>query len=386
MNPNRTQWIVVSFATVVGLLSIFYTNTLVEDLSRREKKQIEMFAKGQEFIATAEADDDLNFLVDEIINANQTIPVILADDKGKPIDSKNIDIPDNVNKTDFLERRMLQMRKKYDPIYVILPEIKYMICYEDSFLVTQLKYFPFLQATVIGIFFVLIYFIFSSTRRAEQNSIWVGLAKETAHQLGTPLSSLMAWVEYFQADESVDQDIILELDKDVKRLGTITERFSNIGSKPALKTENVYLVTLNIISYLRKRVSSRVIFNIDAQTSDSFEAPLSKALFEWVIENICKNAVDAMAGIGKIDVQISTHIQNIIIDIQDTGKGVPHSKFKSIFEAGFTTKKRGWGLGLTLVKRIVEDYHQGQVFVLRSELNVGTTFRIIIPKKTLLKT
>jgi signal transduction histidine kinase len=221
-------------------------------------------------------------------------------------------------------------------------------------------------------------------RKAEQNSVWVGLAKETAHQLGTPLSSLMAWLEYFKADDNFDQTITMELQKDVLRLEMITARFSNIGSTPTLKTENVEEVITNIITYLQKRISTKVRMEIKIQENIQIETALNKALFEWVIENLCKNAVDAMGGIGYISIEISNIKNNALqIDITDTGKGMTAPQAKRVFEAGFTTKKRGWGLGLTLAKRIIENYHNGKITVFRSEINIGTTFRIILPQKNI---
>jgi len=230
---------------------------------------------------------------------------------------------------------------------------------------------------------ILAWFVFSSTRKAEQNRVWVGLAKETAHQLGTPISSLMAWLEYFKTDPAFDQSLIPEMTKDVQRLEMITARFSSIGSEPALKEEDVLGAVENIISYLQRRVSSKVIFKVIPKFGHELAGKINVPLFEWVIENLCKNAVDAMNGQGRIEIYLRNTKDDryVMLDLSDTGKGIPKSKIKTVFQPGYTTKKRGWGLGLTLVKRIVENYHSGKIFVLKSEPDQGTTFRIMIPKQ-----
>ncbi len=384
-NRSQVKWGVVAFAVLLGIISIFYTQALVNEISEREQHQIELYAKGLEFLGSSSSADDYTFLMDEIIEANHTIPVIMADVKGNPLDSRNLKIPEHIkSKDDFLKKQLQKMQKLHPPVKIqIDKELIYYVYYADSELIVRLSYFPYFQLTFTFIFFVLVYFIFRASRQAEQNSVWVGLAKETAHQLGTPLSSLMAWVEYFRVDEDFDQTIVAELEKDIARFQMITNRFSNIGSVPALQLEDIHKIALDIIAYLRKRVSTKVNFKVGIEPYADAVAPINKPLFEWVIENICKNAVDAMGGRGEIEVYIQTtkDDRKIYIDIKDTGKGIPTSKFKEVFRPGFTTKKRGWGLGLTLVKRIVENYHDGKIFVLRSEINIGTTFRIIIPKE-----
>lgn len=382
-NRSGVKWGIVSIAILIGLVSVFYTNLLVEDLLERERQQIKLFAEGLKFLAKVENSETLTFLMDHIIEANHIIPVIETDDKGKPLSSRNIEIPTAVDEDAFLRQKIEKMKLVHEPILIQhQADLRIYIYYDNSILITQLKYFPYVQLTVILIFFVLVYFIFMSYRRAEQNSIWAGLAKETAHQLGTPLSSLMAWIEHFRLDEDFDQEIVIDLEKDVQRLEMITERFSHIGSIPIPKTENIFFVISNIVHYLKKRVSTKTIFQIHT-TDQNLTALIDKALFEWVIENLCKNAVDSTSGIGSIDISISLSKDKnkIQIDIKDSGKGIPPNKFKTIFRAGYTTKRRGWGLGLTLVKRIVEEYHKGKIFVLKSELNVGTTFRIFLPKE-----
>ncbi|TAH19299.1 MAG: sensor histidine kinase [Cytophagales bacterium] len=383
-NP-AVNWVILGLALLIGLTSIIYTNMLVNRILEQEEKQIALFAKGQEFLATAEPSENLTFLMEEIVGSNTSIPVILTDENRLPIGSRNLDEPkDPQEKEAFLLRKMKEMQEENPPIVFTLDSISNMhqyVYYENSTLVNQLRYFPYVQLTVILLFFALVYALFSYSRKAEQNQVWVGLAKETAHQLGTPLSSLIAWVEYLRLDDAIDAEIVEELEKDVKRFETITARFSSIGSTPTLKQEDIKEVLEESINYLQKRVSSKVHFLLHIK-EDELLVPMNKSLFEWVIENICKNAVDAMNAVGSIDIYVS-HTRDekgLVIDIKDSGKGIHKSKLKTVFKPGFTTKKRGWGLGLALAKRIVENYHKGKIFVFRSEIDIGTTFRIILPK------
>lgn len=254
------------------------------------------------------------------------------------------------------------------------------VFYKDSELLSQLRYYPYVQLIVISCFALIAYFAFSYSRRAEQNRVWVGLAKETAHQLGTPLSSLMAWYEYIKANPKFENEPILEeLGKDVRRLEVITERFSNIGSVPTLRDENILQVTQNAINYLQNRISRKVAFTVESNFAADITAKVNVSLYDWVIENICKNAVDAMEGRGSINIQLVLLGKgSIAVDITDTGKGIPKSKVDSVFLPGFTTKRRGWGLGLALAKRIIDNYHEGRLYVKWSELGKGTTFRIVL--------
>jgi signal transduction histidine kinase len=251
--------------------------------------------------------------------------------------------------------------------------------YGNSRLLNLLRYYPLFQLAVVLVFGLAAYLFFDASRRSEQNQVWVGLAKETAHQLGTPLSSLTAWVEYFKTDPNFDPEIVKELEKDIVRLDIITTRFSNIGSIPVLKEENIAETVETFMAYLQKRISTKVAFRFDNQLQDNKLIKVNRYLFEWVIENICKNAVDAMAGIGSLSITIKEAKNNqIIIDITDTGKGISKQNLSKVFNPGFSTKKRGWGLGLTLAKRIIENYHNGKLMVKQSEVNKGTTFRILL--------
>jgi signal transduction histidine kinase len=270
------------------------------------------------------------------------------------------------------------MKNQHNPIPVEFYGKKNLIYYKDSDLLSQLKVFPYIQLSLIAVFLMLAYFAFNSARKSEQNQVWVGLAKETAHQLGTPISSLMAWVELLKERFKADDSLILEMENDVKRLEVVADRFSKIGSKPILSSHSVYDVVKDFVDYFKVRVSDKITFKVNGD--EQLEALINVPLFDWVIENILKNAVNAIDGKGIISINIKENIvkEQIIIDITDTGKGIPRSKFDTVFQPGFTTRKRGWGLGLSLTKRMIENYHGGQVFVKESELGKGTTFRIIL--------
>jgi signal transduction histidine kinase len=380
--------IVVFIAFAIALASVYFTRIIVEQLKERELGIIQLYAKSQEFVSNKNNPDELAFVVLEVMYPNNSIPIIQTNGIGQVLDTKNIDIDPSFTSEElqeFLKDILEQMKLEYEPIEILLRDDEgevydyQYIYYQNSVLLNRLAYYPHVQLSIIGIFAIIAYIAFNYSKSAEQNRVWVGLAKETAHQLGTPISSLMAWVEYLKEDESLkDKEIIEELEKDIQRLEMITARFSNIGSIPVLNYENVPACVEATISYLRKRVSKKVIINLSARPTD-IRARINKPLFDWVIENVCKNAVDSMGGIGKIDIKIKRSIDDkIIIDISDTGKGIQKSKIKDVFLPGYTTKARGWGLGLTLVKRIIEKNHEGKIFVRNTELNEGTTFRILL--------
>ena len=324
-------------------------------------------------------DDLIQSFISEIVINSASVPVIYTDStQQNVIEHGNLD-PEKIKDPSYFQLAIADMRAQNEPIAVNINDqtVNY-IFYKDSDLLQQLKYYPFFQFFIIGLFLLIAYYLFSTSRKVEQNQVWVGMAKETAHQLGTPLSSLMAWVEYLKS-KKVDENTIAELSKDITRLETITERFSKIGSAPKLEEENIYSVVNSTLEYLRSRISKKVIITLNASNKDDFTAKVNPSLFSWVLENLIKNAVDAMKGEGTIKVDIINQTQFIYIDISDTGTGIARSKQKTIFEPGFTTKKRGWGLGLSLVKRIIENYHAGKVFVKQSDAQ-GTTFRIVLNK------
>lgn len=324
-------------------------------------------------------EDLIDSFISEVVINSANVPVIIVDNsRTKIIAAGNIEQPDP---TDLLAvRQVIQsLADKNPPITIQLP--MYGTChvfYTNSFLLTQLKYYPIAQFLVIGIFLIVAYIMFSTSRNAEQNQVWVGMSKETAHQLGTPLSSLVGWIEILKM-KGVDKGTIREITKDVKRLENITERFSKIGSPAKLAPVNIIDVTREAVEYMKNRTSKKVIFKILASDKEVM-VPLNTNLYEWVIENICKNAVDAMDGVGHLTIEIEDQPRTAIIDITDTGKGIVASKHKTIFNPGYTSKQRGWGLGLSLSKRIIENYHKGKLFVKSSEANKGTTLRIIFNK------
>ncbi|TAF65379.1 MAG: sensor histidine kinase [Cytophagales bacterium] len=388
-NKSRFKLGVVILALLLGAASLYYTDILLSRLAEREKKLIQLYAQAVEAAVNPEVDDDLTFLMQGIITANTSVPVILT--KGDSILSyRNIDIPDNASPERIdrlLKKELLLMKEQYNPIVINLGGgMKNFIYYRDSDLLYQLRYYPYVQLTVVTIFGFLTYLAFSYSRRAEQNRIWVGLAKETAHQLGTPISSLMAWVNYMRLGEEGDvslEEMAMEMEKDVKRLEMVAARFSSIGSEPVIKEEDIYFVLLGITNYLQRRISDKIAINIKNQLPRQKMAFINRHLFEWVIENLCKNAVDAIGAkgvqTGKIDIVLKEEIDNkVAIDISDTGKGMTKQLINKVFHPGFTTKKRGWGLGLTLAKRIIENYHKGKIFIKHSEVDKGTTFRILL--------
>ena len=396
-------------AAVVALIFLSVSNRLVKDLAAQERERMELWADATkeiisqldaEFAAPAEGVSDsvaasgyvpatnVDFLL-KIINGNTTIPVLLTDDDGNILNYRNFELPepvDSLNPMDLSEanRRFLQERldvlsKGSNVIHITIgPDLQQHLYYEDSTLLKRLSYYPYIQLLVMIFFLVVVYFAVLSTKKAEQNKVWVGLSKETAHQLGTPISSLMAWMELLP-EMGVDPDTIAEMSKDVTRLSTIASRFSKIGSKPQMEHVNLVDVVTHATSYMATRISGRISLSTDIKYA-RLPVKACPPLFEWVMENLIKNAVDAMDGAGRIAVEVGLlSPRKAYINVSDTGKGIPRKNFKTVFNPGFTSKKRGWGLGLTLAKRIIEQYHAGRIFVKSSTPGVGTTFRIELP-------
>lgn len=322
-------------------------------------------------------DDLIKSFITEVVNNYASVPVLITDGaKESIIASGNIEKKE-ITGTENVKRQISKMSQENLPIEIDLGAgEKNYIFYQDSSLLLLIKYFPFIQLGVIGFLILIGYSLFSTARKAEQNQVWVGMAKETAHQLGTPLSSLIAWNELMKA-RGGNEDFI-EIEKDIIRLETITERFSKIGSKPVLDKHDIKDVLQHAVDYMRTRTSKQIVFTLKSETNVAVKCNI--ALFEWVIENLIRNAADAMEGAGQINIHVFDQSQFVYIDIEDTGKGIPKSKFKTVFEPGYTTKKRGWGLGLSLTKRIIENYHGGKIFVKQSEQEKGTTFRIVLNK------
>lgn len=364
------------FAVVIGILSLWYTNDLVKELKQEEERKVKIWAEATSLLTKSEG--DISFIF-SVIQNNKTIPVILVDENEHIISFNNLDSAkiNSKKRDDYLADLLEDMKHEQRFISFPLSNGKEnTIYYQDSVLLTRLNYYPYIQLGVLALFIFISYLAFSSSRKAEQNQVWVGMAKETAHQLGTPLSSLIAWLEYLKL-KGTDEKMVDEIRKDLNRLEIITERFSKIGAVPDLKTTNVKAVFENFTVYLEGRISKNVRINV---LGDDAEAAINVPLFEWVIENICKNAVDAMGGKGSLVIDINDNHPYVYVDITDTGKGIPSNKFKTVFQPGYTSKKRGWGLGLSLAKRIIENYHNGKIFVKSSELDKGTTFRIVLSK------
>jgi signal transduction histidine kinase len=375
---NLWKLALLLFSVMIGTVSLIYTETLVRRLKVEERKNVALWAEATRLISLPEMTQNIEFLY-SIIENNTTIPVILADEADSIISAGNFN-SDRIDDRGFLRKNLNKMKENNDPIVVELPGGHYnLIYYKDSIILTMLKYYPYVQLSVIILFILVSWLAFSSSRKAEQNQVWVGMSKETAHQLGTPTSSLAGWIEIMQ-HRYPDISITKELSRDVERLEKVTERFSRIGSKPALLNDNITDIVMHTFDYLKSRTSSKVKFTIDFDTSRKIIIPLNTALIEWVIENVAKNAIDSMEGNGIITARITETDAHAFIDIIDTGKGIPKSLFKKIFNPGFTTKQRGWGLGLSLARRIVEEYHHGKIFVRSSEMGKGSCIRIILNK------
>lgn len=389
---NVLKIIVALNLLLVGTGSLLYTSRVITKLEAREVQYVQLYAKAlTNVVNSTDLNEDVNFVVAEIlsINQNSTIPVVYVNEHNEPSQKWNVDIPEGLTPAEerqFLRETIAEMREEMQAegrgaIRVDLRNGDFgLIYYGHSLLLRQLKYFPYALIVIILALAVLAYISFSSSRRAEQNRVWVGLAKETAHQLGTPLSSLMAWVEYMRSDpEHYEESVTDEIEKDVQRLETITARFSSIGSIPTLKDERINDVVRQFVDYLSKRISTKVKMSLETKLSDEQTVMVNRLLFEWVIENVCKNAVDAMGGIGSLHIRLlPLSNDQIAIDITDTGKGISKANLQKVFTPGYSTKKRGWGLGLTLAKRIVEEYHNGRLFVKSSEVGKGTTFRMML--------
>ena len=369
-------------AVIIGFASLYITNSLVKDLSLEERKKIELWAKAIREISNINnlADSSQNFaIVLDVLENNTTVPVLLTDEDDNILSHMNVK-PSRVETREGAQRLLSQMKSSKEPIVVTLIDgSKNIVYYKDSTTLVKLTYYPYVQLFVIILFIVASYYAFSHSRKAEQNQVWVGLAKETAHQLGTPTSSLLAWLELIR-ESGIDPTLVSNFEKDVSRLEKVVDRFSKIGSSPSLRTTNLVAAIGNTVEYLRNRISSKINLVVKFDSTDSIPLPLNETLFEWVLENIIRNSVDAIQSCGEVTISVIDNTQVVFIDITDTGKGIPRSHFKTIFQPGYTTKSRGWGLGLTLSKRIIEEYHNGKLFVNNSEVDKGTTFRIVLRK------
>lgn len=377
---RQVKIVLVTVAILIAVVSLLVSHFLVKDLQREERNKMETWAKALNSLNNADENTDLT-LVLHVIQSNNTIPVIVSESNGTISDFRNVEIDaetaeDSVN---YLLAYSKRMYHNGNYIEVSLGADDYqLVCYDESILLKRLAQYPYWQLGVVMIFVVVAIIALLASKRAEQNKVWVGLSKETAHQLGTPISSLMAWVEILK-ENYPDDELIPEMDKDVKRLELIAERFSKIGSLPEPVDASMNEVLTHVVDYMDRRTSKKVEIQLYLPDHEVI-VKLNSSLFEWVVENLCKNAVDAMEGRGRIELNLMDEDSRVVIEVKDNGKGIRKKDLKNVFAPGFTTKKRGWGLGLSLAKRIVEEYHKGKIFVKTSEVGVGTTFRIELKK------
>lgn len=373
---RQVKILLVVMAVVMSVGSLVISHFLVRDLKHEEQRKMEIWAEAMRSLNSADEYTDLT-LVLTVLNSNSTIPVVVLDREGEVQDYRNIPLREESTEEQMrvVKRKAQSMMDAGRVIRVYLSSTDYMeICYADSLLLRRLAWWPYVQLGLVFVFVVVAIFALLSSKRAEQNKVWVGLSKETAHQLGTPISSLMAWQEMLR-ETYPDDELLPEMGKDVERLQRIAERFSKIGSLPELRPESLNEVLSAVTQYISRRASNRVRLTC-AVPQQPLIVPMCSSLFEWVVENLCKNAIDAMDGQGSITLTASTEGSLAVVEVADTGKGIPKNKFRTVFTPGFTTKKRGWGLGLSLAKRIVEEYHHGRIYVKNSEVGRGTTFRI----------
>jgi signal transduction histidine kinase len=370
-------------ACLIIATTVVYVNNLVKQMQAEEKRRIEEWVAAYQELQKASPNDNLNLEL-KIITNNTTIPVIAVNNKGQIIDSRNLDSTKIAHDPDYLVRQLNLFKSQHPPILEHYdpahPEAVNYFYYGDSILLKQIRYYPYVQLTVIALFLLIVFMAISSSNRSSQNQLWVGLARETAHQLGTPLSSLQAWVEMLKEHPAQMASLATEIQKDVERLNLIAERFSKIGSEPEFEETDLIALVQNVMLYMRKRASQKIQFVLHTQGETEMIALVSPTLFSWVIENLLKNALDATEGQGSIEINMYNQPTQWWIDIRDSGKGIPKHLWNKIFKPGFTTKKRGWGLGLSLAKRIVETYHKGKLILKSSEPGKGSTFRIILYK------
>ena len=379
---NLWKFILFMFAVLIGAATLWYTESFLDELREQEINKVKQFAEAIRNILDADETTNITF-EQSIIRSNTTIPIIWADAEGNVIEARNVD-PQKRNNPEWIKRKMAEMQAEIPPIEIkVTDDLTQYLYYQNSTLLTKLRYYPLVLLLVISLFIVIAYIAFSNARKSEQNQVWNGLAKETAHQIGTPLSSLMGWLELLRGKET-EPVMVEEMEKDINRLNTITDRFSKIGSKPSISNQDIVAITAESVSYLKARSPRKVevVFNSEDAGASGLMVKLNKPLYEWVIENLVRNAIDALEGSGKIEVRISDVGKRVKVDVEDNGKGIPANKQKTIFRPGFTTKSRGWGLGLSLAKRIIEEYHGGKIFVAQSDPGRATIFRILLDKET----
>ena len=371
---NNLYTFILTILLVIVVLSVSFTTRLANKFAEEEYRKIELWAEATRQLIMADEDDNIDLIL-SVMEGNTTIPVYMVDSAHQLLLSRNVREPKH-NKEEFYQQRINNLRLSQEPIVVqVNEEVTQYIYYEDSILLRRLYWFPYVQLAVIIAFIAIAVIALIMAQRSEQNSLWVGLSKETAHQLGTPISSLNAWNELLKATYPNDA-LLPQMDEDIRRLQMIAERFSKIGSQPTLDQEALLPIVQSAMEYMRVRTSNKITYTLHADSD--CQVMVCKPLFEWVIENLCKNAIDSMEGKGEITLSLTKQENKVHLDITDTGKGIDRRHFKTIFKPGYTSKKRGWGLGLSLAKRIIEDYHRGKLFVKQSQIGVGSTFRITL--------
>jgi len=375
---NRWKVALLIVAVLIAIGTLWYTETFLKELRAEEGKRAQIWAEATKILATEEDGSQL-LLALQVAGQNTTIPIIMTDADTNIIQHRNLKVP-RTNPDKFIAKELQRMIDENEAIvFDISEDEKNLIFYRDSSILTQLRIYPMVLLGVIGLFIMIAYMAFSNVRRSEQNRVWTGMAKETAHQIGTPLSSLMGWIEILRSQDA-NAEALQEMEKDVARLKTITDRFSKIGSIPKLELADIAMATENAMNYMNRRSSNRITLEFHNELSTPIFIPLSLQLYGWVIENLIRNAIDAIEGKGRIDVTLTELNNNVQIEVQDTGKGLAAGTAKAIFRPGFTTKTRGWGLGLSLAKRIIDEFHGGKISVAKTALGKGTTFKIVLPK------
>jgi signal transduction histidine kinase len=383
----RTGLAIIAIAIVTG--TIFYSNYLAKKIAEDERKKVSTYAESLktraklfQSIEPTDAEQDAMILTTKIASENTTIPIIETDENDHPLGHLNIDSANIASDTNYLEKKISEFKRIHAPITVEVnkePLIINKYYYGNSPLLTEVRYYPIIQLILVALFIIITLIAIASRNKSTQNQVWAGMAKETAHQLGTPLSSLQGWVEMLKETKG-NEKIAIEMSKDVDRLKLVSERFGKIGSTPQLEEKNIISQVEEMVAYIKRRATDKVVFSINAHEEKEVNAMINAPLFDWVIENLLKNALDAMEGKGRVDISIQNETTEVLIDVTDTGKGIAKQHIHKVFKPGFTTKKRGWGLGLSLSKRIMEQYHKGGLFVKNSELGKGTTFRVVLNK------
>ena len=377
-NFRYVKYLLIIVAAAIAAVSLLVSNSLVEDLKLEEEHKMEVWASAMGSLISAEENADVS-LEQDILSGNSTIPVVLTDASGSIMQYNNIELDAGADTLSVLMERAANMRREGRVIPIPLGDLgEQYACYDDSMILTKLSFYPYVQLAVVLLFFLVSFVAILNSKRAEQNRVWVGLSKETAHQLGTPISSLIAWTEVLK-EKYPNDELVPEMEHDVARLQRVAERFSKIGSKPEPEAMDVTAVVSGAVDYVKRRSPAKVEYSV-SYPKNPVLVRMNAPLMEWVMENLCRNAVDAMDGAGKITVTVSQDDDRVFIEVTDTGKGIAKSLRKRVFEPGYTTKKRGWGLGLSLAKRIVEEYHKGRIFVKNSAIGRGATFRIELKK------